>query len=187
MKSSLCHNIPNARTRSISLVIVTVGRDGLHLCGSTILLGWLNQIINGFSLEGITLVFVLRTVDFLNNRQSMPIPTYSATILRSRRGIMVGTVYLRWFHAPHSTPRQAEITSTCVEHVIINMISLWPYTPVALVHLTHVIAVGENADSRGYSSRVVADPCGFKGEQGLFRSRSCCRRKETNARSGGSL
>ena len=124
MKSSLCRKIPNARIRSISLVIVTVGRDGLHLCGSTLVPGWLSQRINGFSLEGITLVFVLRTLDFLNNRQSMPTPTYSATILRSRRGIMVGTVSLRWFHAPHSRPRQAEIMSTCVEHVIFNMVSL---------------------------------------------------------------
>ena len=118
-----------------------LGRDRSHLCGSTLFLGWFNQRSNGLSLEGVTLVFVLRTVDVLNNRQSMPIPISPATILRSRRTIVVGTVYIWLLHAPPSTPRQDEITSTCFKHFINNMVSLWPYTPVALV-----IAGGENAD-----------------------------------------
>ena len=114
----------------------------------------------------------------------MPSPTSPATILRSRRAIVVGKVYIRLLHAPHSTPRQDEITSTCFKHFINNMVSLWPYTPVTLVHPTHVITVGENADSRERTSPVVAGRCGFFGEQGLFQSRSCCRSNGTNTRSG---
>ena len=105
--------------------------------------------IKWFISRGGSSCFCLKIVDFLNNRQSMPTPTSPATILRSRRAIMVGTVYIRLLHAPPSTPRQDEITSACFKHFIDNVVPLWPYTPVALVHPTHVIAVGENADSRG--------------------------------------
>ena len=44
--------------------IVLVGRDGCHFGCSTLFIAWPNQRLNSFSLEGVTLVFILEQSTF---------------------------------------------------------------------------------------------------------------------------